>query len=471
MERRELLNQVGVAAGAGAAGITGIITYDGIDDDGGMALGEQGDPRDEPRQEIPARYTEEFERIVHADAAGADPSGEEPIDDFIAEYAADDTLVTFGPGTYRLGPVVLSGLSKFGMVGLGEERPTFETANSTCHPADAHLSFEGVEEFILEDVDFEQNGSGGAIHLFAQGDVGVRNVKLTGHCPEQIASMRVDIRDPDAEAIVENLVTRDDHRDSQLTGLYVGRSHAGSITFKDCEIRGFSDNGLYASSPGHEGGENGTVEVIGGTFADNNIANVRLGTTGSVARGVTVDVSAPPSLGGAVNARGIRLRERGDHVIDDCEITIAADTPASLGAIVFHPDAGGAEIRNSSIHIDADSVRGINALQPSDDGVPGPILENVSITGRAASGYAATLDGRNGTVFRNCTIEQNGHDRGGIRLANARDCQIVDSQITTTGEPVRLERASASVENTTIATPDGRRTIDSLEAHDEVLTP
>lgn len=471
MERRELLKQVGVAAGAGAAGVAGIVAFDRLDDRDDPDL-EDGEPRDEPRQEVPSRYADEFDTIVDAADSGADPTGEEPINDFLAEYVGESTLLTFGPGTYSLSPVVFSGLSRFGIVGLGEERPTIVPANASCHPGDAHLAFEGVEEFILEDVnfDFQRDGTGGSIHVFADGDVGLRNLELTGHCPGQIASMRLDVRDEGAEGIVENLVASDERRDSQLTGVYVGKTHEGALTFRDCEISGFSDNGLYASSPGLPGGSDGSVEVVGGTYADNNISNVRVGSTGSVVRDVTIDVRSPPSLDGAVNARGIRLRSRSDHLIENCDITIAAET-GGFGAIVFHPNAGGAEIRNTTIDIDADSVNGINALEPSGTDVSGPVVENVSITGRAASGYAADLQGRDGTVFRNCSIEQNGHDRGGIRLANAADCEIVDSEITTTGEPVRLDGASASIRDTTIATPADTRTIDRLDAQNEVVTP
>ena len=462
-----------MAAGAGAAGVGGIAVYDSY---GGRDEGpdlERRDPREAPRSEVPERYAEEFGTVVDVVEAGADPTGEEPINGLLADYAASDTLLAFESGTYRLAPGVFSGLSTFGILGIGDERPTIRPTSSRCHPGDAHLAFESVEGFLLEDVDFDfqQDGTGGSIHLFADGDVAVRNVEVSGDCPDQIAVLRVDVREADAEAVVENLAATDRRRDSQLTGVYVGKPHAGSITFRDCRIRGFSDNGLYASAPGRPEGEDGSVAVVGGTYADNNIANVRLGSTASVARGDTVDVASPAPLEGSVNARGIRLRDRGDHVVEDCEIAIGGDTDRSIGAVVFHPDAGGATIRDTSITVDADGVVGIHALAPSNPDVEGPVVEDVTIGGSAASGYAAALSGRDGTVFRNCVVEGTGHDRGGIRLDDATDCEIVDSEIRTTGAPIDLRGASATVENTTIATPEGTRTIESLEASDEVLTP
>lgn len=463
-----------MAAGAGAAGVAGIAAYDRLDDDVELPPPDGGeDDREEPRQDVPDQYADEFGTIVDAASAGADSSGEESINDFLDEYARDDTLLTFRSGDYRLDPVVLSGLSKFGILGLGDERPTILPESSGCRPGEAHISFDGVEEFLFEDVDvdFGQNGSGGSIHLYASGDVDVRNVELSGHCPEQISLMRIDVRDADANATVENLVANDEERESQLTGVYVGKHHAGAVTFDACDLRGFSDNGLYASSPGQSGGDNGSVEVVGGTYEDNNIANVRLGSSDSLARSVTVEVDSPAPLDGSVNARGIRLRNRGGHRIEDCDITIGEGAGSSFGAIVFHPAAADAEIRNTRIQVDADWVNGVNAFPPEDDGVSGPLLEGVSISGGSSGGFAATLAGRDETVFRNCTITQNGGERGGIRLKDADDCRIVDSTITTTGSPVALEDASATIENTTVESPEASREIDRLEASNEVVVP
>jgi hypothetical protein len=296
-------------------------------------------------------------------------------------------------------------------------------------------------------------------------------VNLVGNCPEQIAALRVDVQEAGGEGLVERLVARDETGDSQLTGVYVGKYHRGSLTFRDCEVRGFSDNGLYASSPGHPGGGNGSVEVIGGTYEDNNISNVRLGTSGSVARGVTVEVSDPTPLNGAVNARGIRLRERGNHLVENCEITIADGVADSLGGIVFHPEAATAEIRDTEIAVDADWVPALNAFAPTERYYSGPLVENVSISGAASSGYAVNVTGRDETIIRNCTIGQNGDSRGGVRLSNSEDCRIVDSEITTTDVPVSVSGGDVTIEDTTIATPRGRRTIDSLDVRNGEVTP
>lgn len=470
MERRELLKQVGVAAGAAATGMTGIAAYDGLFEARPDVV---ENIRETPRENVPEYYTDEFERIVDAASAGADPGGQEPINEFLTEYARGDTLLMFQPGTYRLRPAVLSEITRFGIVGIGEERPTFEPSGTSCEPGNAHLIFDSVDEFLLEDVDFDfqQNGSGGSIQLFADGEVRMRNLQLLGHCPEQIATFRVDVLDGNAQGRIENLVARDEDGDSKLTGVYVGKKHAGTLTFSECDISGFSDNGLYASSPGLPGGADGNVEVVGGTFSDNNISNVRLGSTGSAARDVTIDIDQPPPLNGSVNARGIRLRERGGHVVDGCEITIGERVPESLGAIVVHPDVTSASISDTQIRVDAESVPAVNALQPRGTRTSDVTFDGLTVRGSADSNYAVTVTGRDETVLRNCTIDQNGYDRGGIWFRDADSCRITDSEITTTGTPIAVTDSSVTIEDTTIATPAGTRTIDRLEATDEAVRP
>lgn len=469
MERREFLKAAGVAGGAGAAGVASIFAYD--------RLREDPEPNDSDDSvptppDAPPSYVE-FDTVVDAVGVGADPDGDEPINDLISAYADDDTLLSFRSGTYRLHPHSLSGVTHFGIAAAQAERPTFVPSVSECRPREPYLTFEDVDDLLLSGLDFDFRGAGPGmtVELYPGGDTTVRNVRMVGSCPKQLAMLRVDVRDADGTALLEEFVAENADGSETLTGVYVGKDHAGEVTFRDCTLRGFPDNGLYASSPGHPGGENGVVRILDGTFSDNNISNVRLGTTDSVARGATVTVESPPSLDGKLNARGIRLREKSGQTVEGCDVYLGEDVARSFGGIVFHPDAGEAYIRNTTVRVDADAVPGVNALPPAEQDVSGPLLEGVRIVGDATSGYAATVDGRDDTVFRNCTIDQDGSDRGGIRLRNAEACRIVDSDITTTGPPIELDDADVSVENTTITTPDGTRSIESLTARNEVVTP
>ena len=66
-------------------------------------------------------------------------------------------------------------------------------------------------------------------------------------------------------------------------GPYVFPSHAGHLTFKNVYLQHFQDNGIYASSPGHEGipGSQGTIEIDTCYAFRCGTSNFRLGGNGS----------------------------------------------------------------------------------------------------------------------------------------------------------------------------------------------
>ncbi len=68
-------------------------------------------------------------------------------------------------------------------------------------------------------------------------------------------------------------------------GIYVFRDHAGDILIRNVNIKRMQDNGVYASSPGHDADNalGGTVRVEDSYFEDNATVGVRLGTSGSYA--------------------------------------------------------------------------------------------------------------------------------------------------------------------------------------------
>lgn len=85
---------------------------------------------------------------------------------------------------------------------------------------------------------------------------------------------------PDATVRLKNVRRPDGCRQGEDgTGIYVRGPHEGLAQIIDCQAHGFTDNGLYASSPGDpSGGEanGGRVEVHRGFYKNNNISNVRL---------------------------------------------------------------------------------------------------------------------------------------------------------------------------------------------------
>lgn len=468
MDRRNFLKGTAIA---GFAGLTGVAAYE-FTTDGQPSEDADQDPtrtttaeQPEPTPEETVRHADEFGTVIDAQQAGADPSGVEAIGDLLQELAADDTLLSFRPGTYLLPRIELSAYDHLGIAAAHDERPTFVAPAHSCTNSDPHVEFADVTDFLLEgiDFDFRRDGAGGAINVIASGDATVRDITATGSCRAQITAFRMDIRDTDGTGLVENYRATQTQDTGWLTGAYVGERHSGEVTFRNCELRGFTDNGLYGSAPATENGGGGLVHTEGCRFRNNNVSNLRLGTPGSTASGDSIVVESAPDAA-RTNLRGIRFRRGFDQVVEDCDIRFGPGVTNSFGAIVYHADNAGARVANTRIRMDSDGVPAINAFYPSGDPAGAPAFENLTIDGSANRGYTAQINGRSRTTFRDCTIEQTGTHRDGIRLAYCHDCELVDSRIEVTGYPLILRDSTLRIRNTTFVTPDGEYHVDDMAA-------
>src|SRR6056297_3615038 len=352
VDRRKLLIGLGVAGGVGVgAGI-------------GYTVLDEEEPRRPPAEEPEVPRAEQFGTVINAVEVGADPNGEEPVNDILTEYADDDTLLSFPEGTYLLQPITLSDYTRFGIAAEGRGRPTFVAEDGNCvNGGSSYVHLENVAELVLDGVTFDFTGdsTGGVVRITATGDATITNVRAPGECADQVALFRLDVVDEAATAIVEGLEIDNQSTDSWLTGVYVGKQHAGDLVFRNCSVKGFTDNGLYASAPGLSDGAGGIVHVDGGTYRNNNVSNVRLGSAGSVARGVTSISDSPPPSDGEVtaNARGFRLRSGYGQLIDGCEVRIGDDSQFTHGGIVFHETNGGATVQNTRLRVDRNETAAI----------------------------------------------------------------------------------------------------------------
>lgn len=474
MDRREILKTTAIAAFAGATGLT---AYSYVDDrkpennaPSELDSTTTAEPtttteKSKPTPEERVRHSDEFETVIDAQRAGADPSGTEPIGELLQDLAADDTLLSFQPGTYILPRIELSSYDHLGIAAAQDEHPTFLAPAHSCIDSNPHIEFADVTNLLLEgiDFDFRRDGAGGAISVIAAGDTTVRDVTVQGSCRAQVANFRIDIRDQTGTGLVENLRTAQSQDTGWLTGAYVGKRHSGEVTFRNCELRGYTDNGLYASAPGMENGGGGLVHTDRCRFRDNNISNIRLGTPGSTARGDSIVVESPPDAA-RTNVRGLRFRRGYGQLVEDCDIRFGSDVTESFGAIVYHPDNGGARVVNSHIRMDSDGVHAIKAFYPTGNPKSAPVLERLSIDGDASRGYVVELKGRDGATFHDCSIEQTGSQRDGIRLAYSDNCELVDSRISVTGYPLILRDSTVRIRNTTFVTPDGEFHVEDMAA-------
>lgn len=145
----------------------------------------------------------------------------------------------------------------------------------------------------LENVLIDISASGAGYSINADGDGwAIRNVGVKGTFDSHSNDSQITLNTPssDSTGVVENVylpgASSPGHSYDGAKGIYVFRDHAGEILIRNVNIKRMQDNGIYASSPGHDADNalGGTVRVEDSYFEANATANVRLGTTGSYAQ-------------------------------------------------------------------------------------------------------------------------------------------------------------------------------------------
>lgn len=426
------------AAVAGIGSLAGCPLGGGPEDDAPTeppTVSEQ--PDEQPQTEEPR-----FETVVNVADEGAATDASASITDLITAHADDDTALVFPDGRYRVEPVLLSDLENFGMFAAPNADPVLVPTGPADEVGKFFFQITSVKRFLFEgfSFDFTQEGFGGMTYILGTGDFTVRNLQVDGPIAADISTFRFDVVERDSQGLVENVaVTDGSEPESTSIGMYVGNDHAGTLVFRNCEVANFPNNGLYASSPGLQDeltGANGPVKVEGGSYRNNNIANVRLGSDGSYIKDAEVVIDEePPPFEGDINARGIRFRNRGGHLVENCDVRIEASGVRSLGGIVVHPTCRNARVRDTSITVESESIPAINLLTPDQEGSSSS-FENVEIRGSANGGNAVQVLERDGTTFQGCTVEQDGGDRNGLRFEGSQKCTLNDSEVSATAEPL-----------------------------------
>ncbi|WP_424019982.1 hypothetical protein ACOZ4N_20340 (plasmid) [Halorientalis pallida] len=389
---------------------------------------------------VPARLVAEYDRTVNVVEAGADNTGSKPVDDVLRSEIDDDTLLYFPRGEYQFAePVERPSVSTLGLVG---DRALFRPPEGF---AQALLVF-GVggtaTDLRVQGIDFDVTADRtGARPLYCAVDDGllVRDVTVQGRQDVDQDSVRFDVTSEEGTGRVESLrLPHGGSTEFPNTGIYVGEDSVGELSFVDCEVGGWPDNGLYASSA------RGPVRVIGGHYANNGIASVRV-SGDSVVRNVRVSCDATRE--GLENMRGIRLRKGGDVLVDNVRVEIRSVTESD-GAITMAEWLQSATVRNSRLRTDVDDVPAINAKQPGEEarratGAASLTVENVRVVGGAGGDAAITVAGRDGCRFDRLCVHQGGRQRNGIRLTNSTGHVLTDSTVDVTGDPLVLDNATA----------------------------
>ncbi|WP_255149566.1 hypothetical protein [Halorarius halobius] len=398
----------------------------------------------------PYPYTERFDRVVDVRQRGADPTGNEPINDVLEANRGNDTLFFFPPGTYLMSdPWVVREFSNVGVVG--------RDATVTIPPGYKNYLFafgepDSARGLLFEGVDFDCSArDSGARVLEARIDDGleVRDVTVRGVQEVDFAATRFDITSESGRGVVERLRLPDGGvAHSRAVGCYVGDQSYGALEFVDCRMESFPNNGLYASS------SKGPLVVRGGYYANNGIASVRVGN-GGVVRNVRVRCDAGDN--GFENMRGIRLRNGASARVENCTVELI-DVTYSDGAIVVEEWLESATVRDTTVRIDTDGIAALRVKPPAPTATtaasrPALTCRGVDIVGSAADNAAVSVNSRNGCLFRDVSIQQSGRRRNGIHLEQSTGNRITNSVIDVPGEAIVLENATIDTTDTRIGTP------------------
>lgn len=379
-----------------------------------------------------------YDQVVNIVEAGADNTGNKPIDDVFHEHATDDTRIEFPDGTYKVNRLNVYQLSNFAMVATGD---------ATLVPGadyDEDLWIAGAETRNLTiagfTIDNTADGVAPEVTLSSYEGLTIRNVHKRGfHSGTGVAFAFQMLEGSDA--LVEGLSAPDG---GKCVGVYAHGD--GSMTFRNCNLEGFTNNGLYASRL------DGPVVVDGGVFRNNNISQVRLGSPDSVVRDATLEVTRPVKGpdSDVVNMRGVRVADgNGPVTVSNCDISMQG--ASGTGGIVMAYSGGSLEVYDTRIHIDeayttpssdGDLTSWGVFVDNSNDGDTGTrTFRNVSITGGGRY-MSAMLIRRSDNTMEGLCIDQDGEGRNGIIFENSSNNTLVDSVIDVPDQEVILRNSS-----------------------------
>ena len=430
-------------------------------------------------------YKDEYGTVIDVTEVGADDNGDESITPILRKHADDDTLLYFPEGEYYMDEQFrFTGFNQFGIVGDGAKLipasyHDFDDGGDgnyrlfrmgVKYAPGRNLRFQGFT------VDQTRDNTGIRVIEAAIDDgLLVRNIEIVGqHDSGTWGPGRFVITDSNGSGFVERFHAPDGAAWSSETpydklwrgptGIICNNDNKGTITFRDCVLGPFPDNGLYAANG------SGSVRIEGGRFQNSTGTNVRLGGHDSYIKdaAIIVDQENPHGIpqnglrmekGNLIVAKNVDFqtnvkdspaiwvtRNAEYNYIDNCTITARTDEPTT--AVMLRGTAGQTRIQNTEVKHD---TGGGPAIKIKDGDQP-VYLENVTITSDAPTEgtRSAIQNYRDDCEFRNVNINASG-GWGRRALTNSGDnCLIYrgdyvseDRSITDKGKGTWIEGISA----------------------------
>lgn len=401
------------------------------------------------------------ERVDAVDDLGWDPNGLFPVDDSLVKSFDRDILVEVPPGEYKLLETIEGeNVSNWGMRGVGEERTDVRFTTNEGSRVEFQLMY--GSDLLLENFSFDLGGQFDrtmGMRTIIEDNLLIRNVEKAGANPTEnpsgVSALILSVTDPNGAAVVDTFIRTGPQiflpfPKNELC-VFSGRTHKGTVTYRDLEIHNAGEGGVYASKcPGD-------VHVEGGFYKNNRNDGIRISGNGSYIKDATVVIDSDdfhPKNGGVEGQmRGIRMQS-GDQgftggFIEDTTLELRS-TFLTQSLVHITNNQGGMQLRNSELKnwTDRFSFRAVPPL----DHVAEPwsvTLDNVQMKEHGNSGSALKIDGRPNSTLRNVTIEtpRESGQRHGVTVVDSHGTVFEDVTVETTGVPLRIERPSGPLDD------------------------
>lgn len=418
-----------------------------------------------------------FDRVLHAvDDLGMDPTGKDPIDELIDWR--EGTLIEFPSGEFTYDGDWMSGLTRYGWAAENSQAdPTLVPAEDIHNTSTiTFVYWDEGEDLLFQgiDIDFTNPEHGGFLSMKIASGVGYwEDVTVDGPFPDHTdytaffspyttsESARLEVRNFTAMDGWEGY-TKDQGANANYhpIGVWVAYLHTGEVLFDNCSIGYWPDNGLYADGAGLDTDNGYAIEGGGGTvmvkncyFENNNITNIRLGTSSSYAKNceVVIDDNCPTHANGS-NARGAWLRYEGDITLNNVDMEITGHRGSA--AIEETAYTRSNDVRNCNIHVSSNAnyttaIRRTSSAEPT-----GSTYQNVCLTsgldqseisdGHAAFEINETVD----MAIRNCNVETTSPDKDGIEFVDST-ATVINTNVNATGTPIVEENSTVTKRHVT----------------------
>ncbi|MFC6955374.1 hypothetical protein [Halorubellus litoreus] len=369
-----------------------------------------------------------YDRVVDIVEAGADPTGEEPIDDVFASVKGDDTLVEFPSGRFKINQISLYGLTNFGMRGLDDDVVLVADEN---HGEEYWIAGSSTRNVLFENftLDHTVDGVSPSVEFGTYDGLVVKDVVKEGSQDGDQTAFGFRTYESGSSALVENLELTDGSIPDGPVAVYVDGE--GTAKFRNCRVAGYGNNGLYGSWA------TGAVQIEGGLYKNNDRSQIRLGGAGSYVDDAAVVVDDPD---GAEPNVGIRV-SNGVGPVTVTNTDVSMTKGRGSGAIVAADNGGTLVVEDSRIHIGSDfTTNGSGGTRTAPgiflDTPPGSAttteIASTSITG-GENYYPAVLSYRSDVTVRDSCIQWSGPD--GIWFDGSSN-DVSNTNITVSGDEV-----------------------------------